>query len=59
MMRMIDTKNIAKSEQSSHTPGSSHQRQTTLIRKKEKWINKETDKPYLADSLIHNTTCHI
>ena len=27
-------------------------------RKKEKWINKGTDQPYVADSLIHSTTCH-
>ena len=26
-------------------------------RKKEKWTNKETDK-YVADFLIHMTTCH-
>ena len=29
-----------------------------FIGKKEKWINKGTDKPYVADSFIHNTTCH-
>ena len=29
-----------------------------LVRKKEKLINKGTDKPYVADSLIHSTTCH-
>ena len=28
------------------------------IGKKEKWTNKGTDKPYLADSLLHSTTCH-
>ena len=28
------------------------------IGKKEKWINKGTDKQYVADSLLHNTTCH-
>ena len=26
--------------------------------KKEKWINKGIDKPYVADSLINSTTCH-
>ena len=29
-----------------------------IIGKKEKWINKGTDKPYVADSLLHSTTCH-
>ena len=24
----------------------------------ETWTNKGTDKPYVADSLIHSTTCH-
>ena len=24
-----------------------------------KWTNKGTDKPYVADSLIHSTTCHV
>ena len=28
------------------------------IGKKEKWTNKVTDKPYVADSFIHSTTCH-
>ena len=32
---------------------------TTLIRKKEKWINKGTDKQYVAKFFIHSTTCHI
>ena len=27
-----------------------------FIEKKEKWTNKATDKPYVADSLIHDTT---
>ena len=36
--------NIAKIEQSSHTPVG----HTTLIRKKEKWTNKGTDKHYVA-----------
>ena len=26
--------------------------------KKEKWTDKGTDKPYVADSLIQGTTCH-
>ena len=26
--------------------------------KERKWTNKGTDKPYVADSLIHSTTCH-
>ena len=29
-----------------------------IIGKKEKWTNKEADKPYVADSLKHGTTCH-
>ena len=29
-----------------------------FVRKKEKWINIATVKPYVADSLIHSTTCH-
>ena len=29
-----------------------------FVREKEKWTNKETDKPYVADSLIHSTTVH-
>ena len=28
-------------------------------REKEKWINKGTEKQYVADSLIHSTTCHL
>ena len=94
--------NIAKSEQSSHTPGGSHNRpyqfnwkerkmdnkrdsdkqyvaeflytvqlvksdvctkyqadmMEKFIGKKEKWTNKGTDKPYVADSLILSTSCH-
>ena len=30
----------------------------TFVREKEKWTNKGTDKQYVADSLIHITTCH-
>ena len=26
--------------------------------KEEKWTNKGTDKPYVADSLMHSTICH-
>ena len=29
-----------------------------IFGKKEKWTNKGTDKPYVADSLIHGTTCY-
>ena len=29
-----------------------------FVRKKEKNTNKGTDKPYVADSLIHSTTFH-
>ena len=29
-----------------------------LVREKEKWTNKGTDKPYVADSLIHSTNCY-
>ena len=49
--------NIAKSEQSSHTPGGSHQR-PYHINWKEKWTNKRTDKQYVAEFFIHSTTCH-
>ena len=51
-------KNIAKSEQSSHTPGGSHQR-PYHFNWKEKWINKVTDKQYVAEYFIHSTTSHI
>ena len=30
----------------------------TFIGKEEKWINKGTDKQYVADSFIHSKTCH-
>ena len=30
-----------------------------IIGKKEKGTNKGTDKQYMANCLIHNTTCHI
>ena len=30
-----------------------------LIGKEENWTNKGTDKQYVADSLLHSTTCHI
>ena len=29
-----------------------------FVREKEKWINEGTDKQYVADSLLHSTTCH-
>ena len=29
-----------------------------FVREKEKWTNKGTDKQYVADSLLHGTTCH-
>ena len=29
-----------------------------FIGKKEKWTNKGTDKPYVADSLILSKSCH-
>ena len=29
-----------------------------IVGKKEKWTNKGTEKPYVADSLIHSTTCY-
>ena len=30
-----------------------------FVRKTEKWINKGTNKPYVADSfIIHRSTCH-
>ena len=31
---------------------------TDRQREKEKWINKETDKQYVAVLLLHNTTNH-
>ena len=40
-------KNIAKSEQSSHTPAVAIRGHTTLIGKREKWTNKMTDKQYV------------
>ena len=51
-------KNIAKSEQSSHIPGGSHQR-PYHFNWKEKWTNKGTNKQYVVEYLIHSTTCHI
>ena len=33
--------------------------QTTLIRKKENWTNKGTDKEYVAELFTHSTTYHI
>ena len=44
--------NIAKSEQSSHTPGGGH---FNLERK----MDKGTDKQYVAEFFIHSTTSHI
>ena len=29
-----------------------------FVREKEKWTNKGTDRQYVADSLLHSTTCH-
>ena len=29
-----------------------------FVREKEKWTNEGTDKQYVADSLLHSTTCH-
>ena len=29
-----------------------------VVREKEKWTNKGTDKPYVADSLVISTTCN-
>ena len=29
-----------------------------FVTEKEKWTNKGTDKQYVADSLLHSTTCH-
>ena len=52
---LITCINIAKSEQSSHTPGGSHQRPLYLERK----MDKGTDKQYVAESFIHSTTSHI
>ena len=53
-------KNIAKSEQSSHTPRGSHHGPYHFNRLeiKQNWTNKGTDKQYLADSFIHIRTCH-
>ena len=30
-----------------------------FVREKEKWTNKVTNKQYVADSLLHSTTCHL
>ena len=32
---------------------------TGLLNWKEKWTNKGTGKPYVAEFFIHSTTCHI
>ena len=29
-----------------------------FVGEKEKWTNKGTDKQYVADSLLHSSTCH-
>ena len=29
-----------------------------FVREKEKWTNKGTDQQYVADSMLHSTTCH-
>ena len=29
-----------------------------FVGEKEKWTNKGTDTQYVADSLLHSTTCH-
>ena len=29
-----------------------------FVSEQEKWTNKETDQHYVADSLIHSTTCN-
>ena len=29
-----------------------------FVREKEKWTNERTDKQYVADSLLHSSTCH-
>ena len=50
-------KNIAKSEQSSHTPTVAIRDNTTLIGKREKSTNKGTDKQYVVEFSIHSTTC--
>ena len=55
----INQNNIAKSEQSSHTPSGAIRGHTTLIGNKEKWRNKRTDKQYVAEFFLHSTTCHI
>ena len=55
--------NIAKSEQSSHTPGGSHHRRLrsyhfNFFESKKNLTNKGTDKQYVADSFIHCRNCH-
>ena len=52
---LISSLNIAKSEQSSHTPSGSHQRSYhfNLLERKKKWTNKGTDKQYVAGSFMY------
>ena len=55
--------NIAKSEQSSHTPGGSHHRRLrsyhfNFLERKKNSTNKGTDKQNMADSFIHSRNCH-
>ena len=51
--------NIAKSEQSSHTPGVAIRGHTTNLLEGKKNGQIKTVKQYVADSFIHSTTCHI
>ena len=51
--------NIAKSEQSSHTPGGSHHRRLrpyhfNFLERKKNSTHKGTDKQYVADSFINS-----
>ena len=55
--------NIAKSEQSSHTPGGSHHSllrpyHFNFLERKKNSTNKGTDKQYVADSFINSRNCH-
>ena len=52
--------NIANSEQSPYTPGSSHHAIPLLLeRKKNGHIEGLIYKQYIADSFVHSKTCHM
>ena len=55
--------NIAKSEQSSHTPGGSHHRRLrpyhfNFLERKKNSTHKGIDKQCVADSFVNCRSCH-